>query len=122
MRKKVKLLLLLTESQTCPLCQKRKATDLHEIVCPSMGDSKYHPLKEELAEWVYTVYNCVLLCNVCNVTIANSRRDDLLRLKTSLYGIECVMASCRGIAGFLDIPSSRMPASLDFEGKTYKIL
>ena len=94
------------------------ATDLHEIISPPMGASKYRPRDGDLAQWVYQRANCVLLCNKCNITIANSRRDELIQVVMSRYGPEEVVATLRGIASLLRA-KDRVPVRIEFGGKTW---
>lgn len=113
LRKGVKLELAL-DQKTCPLCG-RGATDLHEIVCPPLGGSKYRPENKALAEAVYVKELCVLLCNACNTTVGNSRRDHLLVYNMSRYGVYAVVDALRRLAALLKEPSAYIPYSLVIE-------
>lgn len=102
----------------CPICGGR-SSDLHEIVSPHRKGSKYQPADETLAQWVYNRANCVLLCNKCNVDLANSRRDFLLRHLMDKYGPEEVIANLRGLAR-LSSPD-RIPATMTYKEKDYGV-
>lgn len=100
-RVKLKHYLLTAERQHwCPLCEKRglkkavPVTDLHEIISPPVrsvgGRRKYFPdwddeATNRLASAIYVKYNCVLLCNTCNITIANGCRDYLILQQFERY-------------------------------------
>lgn len=102
-RLQLKHYLLQVEKQHwCPLCHKRglkkavPVTDLHEIISPPVksvgGRRKYYPDwsdpdTKRLAEAIYVKYNCVLLCNTCNITIANSLRDYLILQQFERYAL-----------------------------------
>jgi len=107
----------------CPLCQ-RRASQLHEIICPPLEDGKYHPNPVGLSEWVYLPQNCILLCHNCNVRIGSgsSAMDVLIQHNMKVYGPEQVIAVYRGMANYLRVPTAYIPMSIEFEGKLYRIL
>ncbi len=106
----------------CPLCQSRRAVELHEIISPRMGGSKYHPENEDLAALVYVKELCLLLCPTCNTSIANSRRVALLKIQITKYGERQVVTALQGLATRLKCPEAYIPASIPFEGRWIQIL
>ena len=117
----------------CPLCPERvgnpfaahnPAVQLHEIVCPQMKGGKYHPLSPELAEVIYVVENCILLCWNCNVNYANSvPKERMLELRME-QGVspERMVAAMQAIARQLKNPAAWIPRSITFKGVTYPCL
>ncbi len=72
----------------CPVSGQSIAhtASLHEIVCPPLGGSKYHPQNRDLAAAVFVRENCLLLSPDVNVNEANSMRAELLQLQMMKYG------------------------------------
>ena len=85
-----------------------------------MGN-KYDPDYTELAKWVYSRANCVILCGPCNVAIGggSSKRDELLRYNMGLYGPDEVIVTLRAIAKLSS--KDRIPAHIEFNGKVYHV-
>ncbi len=95
---------------------------LHEIVCPSLGGSKYHPQNRELATAVFVRENCLLLSPDVNVNKANSLRAELLQIQMMKYGPWAVIGKLRVIARFLKVPTAYMDRTITFDGRDYRVL
>jgi hypothetical protein len=108
----------------------RDATDLHEIIpwaWPQYG-SKYGDDLKDPAKWaevakIYFVPELTLvISNQFNLGNADAAREDLLRVNMWQYGPERVIQALRTVAAHIKHPHSYIPASLDFNGRTYQIL
>jgi hypothetical protein len=95
---------------------------LHEIVCPPLGGSKYHPQKRELATAVFVRENCLLLSPDVNVNTANSLRAELLQMQMMKYGPWAVIGKLRVIARFLKTPAAYLDRTITFDGRDYRVL
>ena len=108
----------------------RQQTDLHEILSwmwPQYG-SKYGNVIHDAEKWaevanVYFVPElCIIISNSFNLGSADSAREEFLRLKMYEYGPERVIQALRRVAALVEHPNAFIPAFIDFNGKTYKIL
>ena len=108
----------------------RDATDLHELLpwaWPQYG-TKYGDNLKDPEKWVevarvYFVPELTLvISNQFNLGNADSAREDLLRVNMWQYGPDRVVAALRAVAAHIKHPNSYIPASIDFNGRTYQIL
>jgi hypothetical protein len=108
----------------CPVSGQSIAhtASLHEIVCPPLGGSKYHPQNRDLAAAVFVRENCLLLSPDVNVNEANSLRGELLQLQMMKYGPWAVIEKLRVIARFLKVPAAYMDRTITFDGRDYRVL
>ena len=95
---------------------------LHEIVCPPLGGSKYHPQNRDLAAAVFVRENCLLLSPEVNVNEANSMQAELLQTQMKKYGPWAVIGKLRIIARFLKTPAAYMDRTITFDGRDYRVL
>jgi hypothetical protein len=95
---------------------------LHEIVCPPLGGSKYHPQNRELAAAVFVRENCLLLSPEVNINEANSLRGELLQIQMMKYGPWATIRKLRVIARFLKVPAAYMDRTITFNGRDYRVL
>jgi hypothetical protein len=108
----------------CPVSGQSIAhtASLHEIVCPPLGGSKYHPQNRELAAAVFVRENCLLLSPDVNVNEANSLRAELLQLQMTQYGPWAVIGKLRVIARFLKVPAAYIDRTITLDGRDYRVL
>jgi hypothetical protein len=108
----------------CPVSGKSIAhtASLHEIVCPPLSGSKYHPQNRELAAAVFVRENCLLLSPEVNVNAANSLRAELLQMQMMKYGPWAVIGKLRVIARFLKAPAAYLDRTITFDGRDYRVL
>jgi len=108
----------------CPVSGQHIAdtASLHEIVCPPLGGSKYHPQNRELAAAVFVRENCLLLSPEVNVNTANSLRAELLQIQMMKYGPWAVIGKLRVIARFLKTPAAYLDRTITFDGRDYRVL
>ena len=108
----------------CAICGKLIdwSAEMHEIVCPPMGGSKYHPINRLLAAAVYVIENCILLCHTCNMVKANSMRTELIRMQMKRYGPWRVVRKLRVLTRMLWTPESFVDRVITFEGRDYRII
>lgn len=105
-------------------------TDLHEVLSwawPQYGDKYGRVIKDpekwaEVAKVYFVPELTVVISNRFNLTTADSARMDLLRVKMWEHGPEQVIAALRRMAALIKHPNAFIPASIDFNGKIYKIL
>lgn len=126
LRLATKVQLMRTQGSLCPLCRLRPVSDLHEIVYPKgVGQGGKYDLDDEFGEALFAPGNCLLLCNYCNVNVANSVTIvTLIQLKMSLPGVEPadVAAAVAKVAGFSKLPRHCAPATVEYDGRIYHIL
>ncbi len=105
-------------------------TDLHEALSwawPQYG-TKYGTNIKDPAKWaevarVYFVPELtVVISNRFNLTTADSAREDFIRMKMWEFGVERVIEALRKVAEHITYPNAFIPASIDFNGRTYLIL
>jgi hypothetical protein len=108
----------------CPVSGRTIAhtASLHEIVCPPLGGSKYHPQNRELAAAVFVRENCLLLSPEVNVNVANSMRAQLIQMQMMKYGPWAVIRRLRVIARFLKTPMAYIDRTITFDGRDYRVL
>ncbi len=108
----------------CPVSGQNIAAtaSLHEIVCPPLGGSKYHPQNRKLATAVFVRENCLLLSSDVNVNKANSMQAELLQMQMMKYGPWAVIGKLRVIARFLKAPAAYMDRTITFDGRDYRVL
>ena len=107
-----------------------EATDLNEILpwpWPQYGDKYGRNLKDpqkwvEVAKVYFVPELTIVISNRFNLTTADSAREDLLRVRMWEYGPERVIAALRIVAAHIECPNAYIPASIDFNGRTYQIL
>jgi hypothetical protein len=125
-RMQTKLLLARTQGMFCPICLHQPVSDLHEIIYPKgIARGGKYDLEDEFGLAVYAPGNCILLCNTCNVSVANSISiDKMLALKMSLPGVkpEDVVQAARNVASFSKIPRRWCPSTVTYNQVTYHIL
>lgn len=121
---KVKLDRLAKYKARCAICGKPAyfSAQMHEIVCPPMGGSKYHPTNRELAAAVYVKQNCILLCVGCNMNKANSMRAEFIRIQMERYGPWNVVRKLRVLTRLLWTPESFVDRTITFQGRDYRVL
>jgi hypothetical protein len=124
---KVKLLEQANYQPICPMCS-RRATQLHEIVCPIQGN-KYQPdPNDPIAQAVYKTELCMLLCDHCNGSIGTgiSWRDDLILTKMKACRSEeeraRIIQALRDLAALLKHPGQYLPRSIFLGGKIHQVL
>jgi len=125
-RLQTKLLLLRTQGPLCPLCHSRPVSDLHEIVhIRGVQKGSKYALEGDYGQAVYAPGNTILLCNTCNVSVANSISiDRILALKMSMPGVksEDVIQAVTKVASFSKYPRQHVPATITFNQITYQII
>lgn len=123
---------LIDEAGGNPICPitGQKATDLHEVIAwafNSAGDKYGKRIKNDarwyfFAQYYYVPELCILLSNKANVNVANSRRDDLLRIQFDKYGVERVVKALRKLGNLIKNPSAYIPVSIEYDGEIITIL
>ncbi len=76
----------------------------------------------EVAQSVHVPELTIVISNRFNLTTADSARLDLLRCKMWEYGPKRVVEALRQVAKYMERPNAYIPASIDFNGRNYKIL
>ncbi len=107
-----------------------ESTDLHEIIpwaWPHYGDKMGKDLKNpemwaEVAKVYFVPELTIVISNRFNLTTADSARLDLLRFKMWEHGPERVIEALRQVAKYMERPIAYIPASIDFNGRNYRIL